>query len=130
MRLQLEVVSNVHKDLVSALGWNAHDELYTCSDDKTAARWDVNGDAGGKVRAASSSSRASPAPRRRTPRVFVPRGRAAIDPVPPSGQRPTERAASSATSNDSKPGGTDLLPTTLPTIVTFSPLPSGARAVV
>ena len=38
MRLQLEVVSNVHKDLVSALGWNAHDELYTCSDDKTAAR--------------------------------------------------------------------------------------------
>jgi hypothetical protein len=32
------------------VGWNAYNELYSVGDDKTVSRWDINGDAGGKVR--------------------------------------------------------------------------------
>eukprot|EP00227_Mantoniella_beaufortii_P020105 CAMPEP_0197575096 /NCGR_PEP_ID=MMETSP1326-20131121/609_1 /TAXON_ID=1155430 /ORGANISM="Genus nov. species nov., Strain RCC2288" /LENGTH=759 /DNA_ID=CAMNT_0043137801 /DNA_START=154 /DNA_END=2433 /DNA_ORIENTATION=+ len=41
--------SAIHSDLVSAVGWNVFNELYSCSDDKTVCRWDMSGDAGGKV---------------------------------------------------------------------------------
>mmetsp|Transcript_39397 Transcript_39397/g.47784 ORF Transcript_39397/g.47784 Transcript_39397/m.47784 type:complete len:763 (-) Transcript_39397:804-3092(-) len=50
MRLKTtQAASNVHTDLVSAVGWNPTNELYTCSDDKTVWRWDMNGEAQGKV---------------------------------------------------------------------------------
>ena len=53
MKLKVQQTSgisnNVHKELVSAVGWNAFNELYSCSDDKTVCRWDMHGDAGGKV---------------------------------------------------------------------------------
>ena len=50
MRLNVTSTSNVHKELVACVGWNAFNELYSCGDDKTVSRWDINGDAGGKVR--------------------------------------------------------------------------------
>ena len=52
MRLNVTSTSNVHKELVACVGWNAFNELYSCGDDKTVSRWDINGDAGGKVRTA------------------------------------------------------------------------------
>ena len=50
MRLNVTSTSNVHKELVACVGWNAFNELYSVGDDKTVSRWDINGDAGGKVR--------------------------------------------------------------------------------
>ncbi|KAG0618321.1 hypothetical protein M758_4G054400 [Ceratodon purpureus] len=38
-----------HKDLVSAVGWNLCNELYTCSDDRTIWRWNRGGEALSKV---------------------------------------------------------------------------------
>ena len=60
MRLEVKRCGNVHSELVAAVGWNAENELYSCGDDKQIARWNVNGDAGGKVRrhAASGLARA------------------------------------------------------------------------
>mmetsp|Transcript_45447 Transcript_45447/g.72922 ORF Transcript_45447/g.72922 Transcript_45447/m.72922 type:complete len:761 (-) Transcript_45447:178-2460(-) len=51
MKLKIEKLkaSHPHQELVSAVGWNAFNELYSCSDDQTVCRWDMNGDAGGKV---------------------------------------------------------------------------------
>lgn len=50
MKLKIQQASaNVHQDLVTAVGWNVFNELYSCSDDKSIARWDMNGEAGGKV---------------------------------------------------------------------------------
>jgi hypothetical protein len=53
MRLKVQQAtsgtSGAHEELVSAVGWNAFNELYSCSDDKTVCRWDMHGDAGGKV---------------------------------------------------------------------------------
>ena len=49
--------NNVHKELVSAVGWNAFNELYSCSDDKTVCRWDMHGDASGKVSVAHGRPR-------------------------------------------------------------------------
>ena len=47
MRLNVTSTSNVHKELVACVGWNAYNELYSVGDDKTVSRWDINGDAGG-----------------------------------------------------------------------------------
>ena len=60
MRLEVKRCGNVHSELVAAVGWNAENELYSCGDDKQIARWNANGDAGGKVRrhAATSLARA------------------------------------------------------------------------
>ena len=60
MRLEVKRCGNVHSELVAAVGWNAENELYSCGDDKQIARWNANGDAGGKVRrhAASGLARA------------------------------------------------------------------------
>ena len=63
MKLKIHQGSgNVHQDLVAAVGWNVFNELYSCSDDKSVARWDMNGEAGGKVRA--SFTRPDQAPSR------------------------------------------------------------------
>jgi hypothetical protein len=51
MRLEVKLGGHsVHTELVAAVGWNSKNELYSCGDDKQIARWDVNGDSGGKVR--------------------------------------------------------------------------------
>ena len=55
MRLEVKRCGNVHSELVAAVGWNAENELYSCGDDKQIARWNVNGDAGGKVRRHAAS---------------------------------------------------------------------------
>lgn len=39
------------QDLVSAVGWTSSNELYSCSDDKTVFKWEMTGEANGKVRA-------------------------------------------------------------------------------
>ncbi|GMH38669.1 hypothetical protein BSKO_06553 [Bryopsis sp. KO-2023] len=50
MKLNVEVqTSPVHTDLVSALGWNRANELFTCSDDHTIHRWNSTGQPEGKV---------------------------------------------------------------------------------
>lgn len=91
MRLETHSASNVHKDLVSAVGWNARGELYSCSDDKTVARWDANGDAAGKVRrdARRPTTRASTRrPRRRSRdisrRPVIPFNDSKVDSTPPT----------------------------------------------
>lgn len=33
-----------HKDIVTCLGWNPSNELYTCSDDKTIWKWNMEGE--------------------------------------------------------------------------------------
>ena len=43
MRLNVTSTSNVHKELVACVGWNAFNELYSVGDDKTVSRWDING---------------------------------------------------------------------------------------
>jgi|AntAceMinimDraft_5_1070358.scaffolds.fasta_scaffold86746_2 intraflagellar transport protein 80 len=61
MKLKIEKLkaSHPHQELVSAVGWNAFNELYSCSDDQTVCRWDMNGDAGGKVRVSRHLTSAS-----------------------------------------------------------------------
>ena len=41
--------SNADEDIITALGWTASNELYTCSDDKTICKWNMNGEPLGKV---------------------------------------------------------------------------------
>mmetsp|Transcript_12103 Transcript_12103/g.27941 ORF Transcript_12103/g.27941 Transcript_12103/m.27941 type:complete len:770 (-) Transcript_12103:166-2475(-) len=41
--------NNKHTDFVTAVGWNSGNELFSCSDDMSIWRWNVNGDAEGKV---------------------------------------------------------------------------------
>lgn len=40
---------NLHKDMVTAVCWTPTNELYTCSDDKTVMRWNLQGESMGKV---------------------------------------------------------------------------------
>lgn len=40
---------NVHTELVSALGWNVSNELYSCSDDQSIHKWNMEGRPDGKV---------------------------------------------------------------------------------
>jgi intraflagellar transport protein 80 len=42
-------VTNVHQDMVVALAWNASNELFTCSDDKSILRWNLDGEMMGPV---------------------------------------------------------------------------------
>eukprot|EP00976_Prorocentrum_cordatum_P059995 1175725-Prorocentrum_minimum.AAC.3 len=37
------------QDLVAAAGWTPTNELFSCSDDQTIYKWDMTGDAVGKV---------------------------------------------------------------------------------
>ena len=45
--------SSADQDLVAAAGWTPTNELFSCSDDRTIYKWDMTGDAVGKVRAPS-----------------------------------------------------------------------------
>lgn len=55
MRLRVtQQKGNVHSELVAALGWNV-DELYSCSDDQSIHRWNMEGRPDGKVRARPNS---------------------------------------------------------------------------
>mmetsp|Transcript_10377 Transcript_10377/g.19632 ORF Transcript_10377/g.19632 Transcript_10377/m.19632 type:complete len:756 (+) Transcript_10377:193-2460(+) len=50
MRLKItQAANNIHQDLVSAVGWTSSNELYSCSDDKTVFKWEMTGEANGKV---------------------------------------------------------------------------------
>uniref|UniRef100_A0A7S0RGA6 Intraflagellar transport protein 80 homolog n=1 Tax=Pyramimonas obovata TaxID=1411642 RepID=A0A7S0RGA6_9CHLO len=50
MRLKItQSAANIHQDLVSAAGWTPTNELFSCSDDQTIYKWDMTGDAVGKV---------------------------------------------------------------------------------
>jgi hypothetical protein len=48
MRLKI-TQAEIHTDLVAAAGWALTNELYTCSDDKSICKWQMTGEAGGKV---------------------------------------------------------------------------------
>lgn len=51
MRLKItQASSEIHTDLVAAAGWALTNELYTCSDDMSICKWQMTGEAGGKVR--------------------------------------------------------------------------------
>ncbi len=50
MRLKTKQLErNRHTDLVTAVGWTAANELYSCSDDNTVLQWDMNGEPLAKV---------------------------------------------------------------------------------
>lgn len=44
MRLVVRQQFNVHKDIATAVGWNAANELYSCADDKKVWRWNSDGE--------------------------------------------------------------------------------------
>eukprot|EP00741_Cyanophora_paradoxa_P010393 tig00020531_g10051.t1 len=52
MRLKVsQLAKNHHSDIVTAAGWNAANELLTCSDDQTIWRWSAAGEPQAKVMA-------------------------------------------------------------------------------
>jgi intraflagellar transport protein 80 len=45
MRLKTKQADrNKHTDFVTAVSWNATNELFSCSDDHKIIKWDINGD--------------------------------------------------------------------------------------
>jgi len=49
MRLKLTVPPAVHTDVVSAVGWNISNDLFSASDEKTVYKWDINCESQGKA---------------------------------------------------------------------------------
>ena len=49
MRLKLTATQSHHKDMVTALCWTPTNELFTCSDDGSISKWDLDGEHQGKV---------------------------------------------------------------------------------
>eukprot|EP00744_Colponema_vietnamica_P004654 GILI01006912.1.p1 GENE.GILI01006912.1~~GILI01006912.1.p1 ORF type:complete len:758 (-),score=200.90 GILI01006912.1:92-2365(-) len=49
MRFQVKQVSNKHTEVVSAVGWNANNELLSVADDNAVWRWSMEGEAVSKV---------------------------------------------------------------------------------
>jgi len=49
MKFDIKVVPNQHKDMVTAVTWTPNNELFSCSDDKTVAKWTMEGECTGKV---------------------------------------------------------------------------------
>lgn len=49
MRLKVAAPQTHHKDMVTALCWTPTNELYTCSDDGSVSKWDLDGEHQGKV---------------------------------------------------------------------------------
>mmetsp|Transcript_43977 Transcript_43977/g.71548 ORF Transcript_43977/g.71548 Transcript_43977/m.71548 type:complete len:763 (+) Transcript_43977:114-2402(+) len=50
MRLKVsQLPKNQHTDIVTAVGWNSTNELFTCSDDQTIWKWNWAGEPQGKV---------------------------------------------------------------------------------
>ena len=49
MRLKLAPPRTQHSDMVTALCWTPFNEMYSCSDDGTISKWDLDGEHQGKV---------------------------------------------------------------------------------
>ena len=49
MRFRLSQTTSAHTEIVSVVGWNANNECYSFSDDKSTYKWDGEGELGGKV---------------------------------------------------------------------------------
>lgn len=49
LKLWLPAAAQQHKDTVTAAAWSPGNELFTCSDDNTIAKWSIAGQLLGKV---------------------------------------------------------------------------------
>jgi intraflagellar transport protein 80 len=49
MKLKIKQPASVHSELAPAVGWSVWNELFSCSDDQTLHKWNMQGEPEGKV---------------------------------------------------------------------------------
>lgn len=54
MKLKIKQPPTVHTELAPSLGWSVWNELFSCSDDQTLHKWNMQGEPEGKVGAVTS----------------------------------------------------------------------------